>query len=66
MRILTEYNEEIPQSSLVRTLLALEKKSGFTNSRKVPLLVIKLLMELENKKTQDIERLSEATRSEAT
>lgn len=64
--VLIEYNEEISQSYLVKTLLALEKEIVFTNKWKVPSRVIKLPMAFEDKKTLDaVKRYSETIRSEA-
>lgn len=64
--VLIEYNAEISQSQLVKTLVSIEKEIVFVNKWSVKSRVIKLPMAFEDQKTLDaVKRYAETIRSEA-
>lgn len=64
--VLIEFDEEISQQNLLKTLISFEKEIVFVNKWEVPSRIVKLPMAFEDKKTLDaVKRYQETIRSEA-
>ena len=64
--VLIEFNREVTQDELLKTLISYEKEIFFINKWEVKSRIIKLPMAFEDKKTLDaVKRYSETIRSEA-